>query len=155
MYVYLAVAILSAALSGAGIYKVQEWRHDAQRAQEMAEQQRLSRARDNITYGVADKAEAKFTKQRQITKTQIQEVYKYVPVAADSCPLPPGWRVLHDAAATGTVPDPSGQPNAAAVTPREAAKTILWNYGAALENAARLEALQEWVSEQLKAGAKP
>ncbi len=30
MYVYLAIALLSAALSGAGAWRVQNWRHDAQ-----------------------------------------------------------------------------------------------------------------------------
>lgn len=78
-----------------------------------------------------------------VTKEIIREVPVYVPVGA--CSLPPGWRVLHDAAAAGEVPDPSRVPDAAAVDPQSAASAIAGNYGACRENAEQLRALQQWV----------
>lgn len=83
------------------------------------------------------------TRVRTVTKEIIREVPVYVP--AGSCSLPPGWRLLHDAAAAGEVPDPAGIPDAAPVAPDEAASAVAANYGACLENAERLRALQQWV----------
>lgn len=83
---------------------------------------------------------------RTVTKTITKEVTVYVP--SDSCPLPGGFRVLHDAAANGEVPDTSRIPDAAAVPSQDAASTISENYGTCHETAQRLIDLQTWIRAQ-------
>lgn len=84
---------------------------------------------------------------RTITKTLIEKVPVYV--KADACALPPGFRLLHDAAAANVeVPDATGLVDAAPVPAADAASTIVSNYGIARSNAAQLVGLQEWVKAQ-------
>lgn len=83
---------------------------------------------------------------REKGKTIIQEVPRYV--SATDCPLAPGFRVFHDAAAAGEVPDPAAVADAAPVPAATAAGTIASNYGTCHETAATLTALQAWVREQ-------
>jgi hypothetical protein len=152
VYAYLAVAILSAALAGAGTWRIQEWRHDAEKAEALQEAVRMNAKRDSLSYATADKAAKAEARVRTVTRVQVQEVTKYVSV--NDCPMSPSFRVYHDAAAAGEVPDASRIVDAAAVSAPTLAATIAWNYGTCLEDAARLTGLQEWVSEQLKAAPK-
>jgi hypothetical protein len=78
-----------------------------------------------------------------VTKEIIREVPVLVP--AGTPPLPGGWRVLHDAAATGTPPAPPGGPDEAPVPAAEAAETVVENYGVCRDTADQLEKLQQWV----------
>ncbi len=75
-------------------------------------------------------------------KTIIREIPKFIP--ADTCELPGGFRLLHDAAATGSEPDATGLPDAATVPVRTAAETISKNYETCHATAARLVSLQEF-----------
>ena len=84
---------------------------------------------------------------RIVTQTIIKEVPVYV--KADDCPMPGGFRVLHDAAADGEVPDPTRIADAAPVPAQDVAATVADNYGTCLANAARLTGLQEWVNAQV------
>jgi hypothetical protein len=97
-----------------------------------------------------------------------EKIYEQIPVyiPAGTPDLPPGFRVLHDAAATslrGPVPDASAGADGAAgragpapgalvgvepVPVRDAAGTVTRNYGACEETAARLKKLQDWVRKQ-------
>lgn len=79
-------------------------------------------------------------------QTIIKEVPVYVP--ADSPALPGGFRLLHDAAATGQLPDAAGSADAATVSAQDAAETVAGNYLTCRENAEQLMALQGWVREQ-------
>ncbi len=79
-------------------------------------------------------------------ETIIKEVPVYVP--ADSPALPGGFRLLHDAAATGQLPNAAGIANAAPAPAQDAAETVAANYLTCRENAEQLTALQEWVREQ-------
>lgn len=79
-------------------------------------------------------------------QTIIKEVPVYVP--ADSPALPGGFRLLHDAAATGQLPDTAGSADAPAVPAQDATETVAGNYLTCRENAEQLMALQEWVSGQ-------
>lgn len=83
---------------------------------------------------------------RTIYKTITKEVPVYVP--SDSCPLPGGFRVLHDAAANGEIPDPASIPDAAIVPAQDAAATVAENYGTCRETAQRLTDLQAWAKAQ-------
>jgi hypothetical protein len=80
------------------------------------------------------------------TQTIIKEVPIYVP--ADSPNLPAGFRVLHDAAAQGVIPDPARIADAAPVPAQDAAETIAGNYGVCWETAEQVRALQDWIREQ-------
>lgn len=83
-------------------------------------------------------------------KTIIKEVPTYVP--ASTPPLPGGWRVLHDAAATGTDPDTvskaAGGAAAAPVPAQDAIATVVDNYTGCRRNAAAVEAWQAWAEKQ-------
>ncbi|MEO8021054.1 hypothetical protein [Polaromonas sp.] len=95
---------------------------------------------------IVAKQEAAQAKIRTVTETIIKEVPIYV--KADTCPMSGGFRVLHDAAANGEVPNPAAIPDAAPVPAQTAASTVAENYGtcrAAIEN---LSGLREWVRVQ-------
>lgn len=83
---------------------------------------------------------------RAAGETIIKEVPVYVPT--DSPALPGGFRLLHDAAATGQLPDAAGSADAATVPAQDAAETVAGNYLTCRENAEQLMALQEWVRGQ-------
>lgn len=79
----------------------------------------------------------------------IREVPVYVPTQCDpDGRLPAGWRVQHDAAASGEPADPARFADAAPVAPDAAAETVARNYLACRLNAEQLIALQAWVREQ-------
>lgn len=79
-------------------------------------------------------------------ETIIKEVPVYVP--ADSPTLPGGFRLLHDAAARGELPDATGAADASAVPAQDLAATVAANYLACRESAEQLTALQAWVTRQ-------
>lgn len=75
-----------------------------------------------------------------------EQIPIYIP--SDSAYLPGGFRLLHDAAASNTIPSPTGIPDAAPVGVAEATATITGNYEACLKNSLTLESLQTWVRKQ-------
>lgn len=89
--------------------------------------------------------------QRQITTRIItREVPRYVrepaPACADAGLHSGGFRVLHDAAAAGVVPDPARVADAPAVEAGAAAGTIADNYAACLDWRAQVIGWQQWYS---------
>lgn len=91
---------------------------------------------------------------REKGQTIIEKVTEYVPIDAPA--LPGGFRLLHDAAASGSaLPDPAGIPDAAPVPAQELAVTVAENYATCRANAAAVEAWQDWATEQAKATATP
>lgn len=68
-----------------------------------------------------------------------------------SCDLPPSFRVLHDTAAGY----PADKATAGTVSPAQAAETIADNYATARENAAKLEALQNYLAQIQDASPSP
>jgi hypothetical protein len=80
-----------------------------------------------------------------ITKEVIREVPSRVPAGTPD--LPGGWRVLHDAAASGEIPAAPGGADEAPVPAAAAAETVVDNYGACRDTADRLDKLQQWVRE--------
>lgn len=81
-----------------------------------------------------------------------REVVRYVP--SDSCDLPPGYRVLHDAAARGEPADTAGNADAPAVPAQDAAAAVIDNYTACHANAEQLVALQNWIIETRQAAIR-
>ena len=78
-------------------------------------------------------------------QTIIKEVPVYVPATTPD--LPGGFRVLHDAAATGQLPDASGSADAPPVPAQDIASTLASNYLTCRETAEQLTALQEWAKK--------
>ena len=81
-----------------------------------------------------------------ITETILKEVPTYV--KDTDCPMPGGFRVLHDAAAHGQLPGPAGIADAAPAPAAAVATTVASNYGTCTEFAQRLTDLQAWVKAQ-------
>lgn len=79
-------------------------------------------------------------------ETIIKEVPVYVP--SDTPDLPGGFRVHHDAAAIGELPDPARVADAPAVPAQDVAATLAENYLVCRATAEQLTALQEWVRRQ-------
>lgn len=121
--------------------------YDKAQAEYAAQASQADAKREALAQPIAAK-ETKVQEQiKTITKTLIQKVPVYV--KADACPLPGGFRLLHDAAATnGPVPDSPGLLDAAAVPAAVATETTISNYGTYHETAARLAGLQAWVRAQ-------
>lgn len=116
---------------------------DAARAQAAAQQKAVAQ-----TMGRYEKQTAR---ERVVYRDIIKEVPSYVP--SDLPMLPGPFRMLHDAAATGSpLPEAGGASaaDAAAVTPAALARTITENYERCRNNQQRLTALQEIVRSALK-----
>lgn len=103
-------------------------------------------ARAAIAPPIAARQEATQEKIRTVFKTIIKEVPTYV--STNDCPMSPGFRVFHDAAANGEVPDASRIADAAAVPAPDVANTTAANYQVCHANSARLTGLQAWVRAQ-------
>ena len=87
----------------------------------------------------------------QVVKERGKDIIKEVPIyvsSAAACDLPGGFRVLHDAAAQGQLPDPARVADAPAASVETAAATVVENYATYHEVAEQLKALQSWVSQQ-------
>lgn len=116
------------------------------RAQYQKQADEANAKREAISAPVAAKEQKAQDKIRTVFKTIIKEVPTYVSI--NDCLMSPGFRVFHDAAANGEVPDPSRIADAAAVPADAVANTVAENYGTCHQTAARLTGLQEWVRAQ-------
>lgn len=102
--------------------------------------------REALGAPIAARQQATQEKIRTVFKTIIKEVPTYVSI--NDCPMSPGFRVFHDAAANGEVPDASRIADAAAVPAPDVANTTAENYRTCHANSARLTDLQAWVRAQ-------
>ena len=114
---------------------------DAEKAA-LAEQSIEKERKDqSVADAVGAKVAAEATKEKVVYRTLIKEIPKYV---ESDCDLSAGFRVLHDSAATGTLPDTSSiGANAAPVSAKDVAEVTAENYEACRDNERRLGALQE------------
>lgn len=101
---------------------------------------------------VTERVVTQYVDRVRTVREKAREIVKEVPiyVPADSCPLPAGFRVLHDAAAFGVppVPDAAARADAAPVPAQTVAATVADNYGACRETAEQLKGLQAWLIQQ-------
>lgn len=121
----------------------------AQAKQEAAEAKSLlalERAQAKVTERVVTKYVDRVKVVEGRTRTIIKEVPVYVP--ADSPLLPGGYRVLHDAAAQGVLPDPARVADAAPVPAQDAASTAVENYGICHGYVEQIIGLQDWIRGQ-------
>ena len=76
------------------------------------------------------------------------EVVREVFVPADSGSLGGGFRLFHDAAVTGVIPESASITDAAAVPIADVADTLASNYERCHVAYATVEGLQDWIREQ-------
>lgn len=148
-YRVLALILLAVALVGFGWVKGADQVHaewDAAVLKQNLTTARVQKKQAEATVQVVTKYIDRVRVVQVAGDTIIKEVPQYVP--SDSCLLPAGFRVLHDAAASNTVPNPVSVANAPAVPAQDVATTIATNYRQYFELATQLEALQEWVRAQ-------
>jgi hypothetical protein len=149
---WLALASLVAASAGwgwvRGARSVQaDW--DAERAAQTITVLRVQAAQAQVTERVVTQYVDRVRIVREQADAIIREVPVHVPAKCDpDGRLPAGWRVLHDAAASGRLADAARAADAQPVAPDAAAETVARNYGTCRETAEQLTALQQWVSEQ-------
>jgi hypothetical protein len=99
---------------------------------------------------VGTKVEAAKVEVRTVTQTLTREVVRYVPAAADAqCVVPVGFVHLHDAAATGVLPDAAGGASQPSDAPSGLAlsavgHTVAENYGSCREDREALKGWQAW-----------
>jgi hypothetical protein len=149
---WAAIGLLAISLFGAGWIK--RGQHDESiRLEEVGKAAiatiHLARARDRITTVVETKYLPQIEREKVVTQTITKEVRVYVPTSTPD--LPGGFRVLHDDAAQGLIPDPARIADAAAVAAEDVAGTVAENYGTCRVDKTRLAGLQKWVNQQLKA----
>ena len=152
-YRLLALAALGFALFGFGWVKgaghVQaQW--DAQTHKQLLQVARVERRQAQATVEVVTKYVDRIKVVREKGDTIIKEVTVYVPIEADAaCTINRGFVRLHDAAATGELPEPARDADAAAtgIALSAVAGTVAANYQTCHENAEQLRALQTWVTE--------
>lgn len=146
-YAWLAILLVVSSMFGSTYFKgrtdgkavVQEqW--DAEKASAIIEAEKVRASNQSAIHAAEKKFATRAAKSRIVTRTIIEKVDHYVP---NNTPLlPGGWRLLHDAAATGTeVIDPSGVATAP-VAAATASRSVANNYAECREDKARLEALQ-------------
>lgn len=121
-------------------------REEKVRAEYAKQVEKVNTKREEVTAPIALKFAKRADRIVTVTKETIKEVPVYV--SANDCPMSPGFRVFHDAAANGEIPDPARIADAAAVPPQDAAATLVANYGNCHAIAARLTGLQEWIRAQ-------
>jgi len=147
MYLRLAVAaVISIVLAGAGwkCYVMgkqavqREW--DAERAAQAIAAAEAAKKAQQTADTVAEKVAQSARQDRVVYRT----IYKESARVANDCPASADFRLLHDAAATASVPDSGpARTDAAAVPAQVVAETVIENYEGCRDNARRLEALQD------------
>jgi len=110
---------------------------------------KIAKAREIVTQKVI----TRYVKVQGETKTVTETVEKEVTRYAETNPslrLDSQWRMLHDHAATNTVPRTAPGPDGASGAPTAASAlaTVTANYAACHRTADRLDSLQEWIREQ-------
>jgi hypothetical protein len=101
---------------------------------------------------VTEKVVVKYVDRIKIVEKRSQEIKNAIPnfVKNDDNPmLPGGFRVWHDAASQNEIPDPTRVADAPIVAAGIVAETVGRNYGAFYKNKEQLDALQQWVKDQL------
>lgn len=153
-YRLLAMAAFAVALVGFGWVKgaghVQaEW--DAATGKQSLQGAVVQKRQAEATVQVVTKYVDRVKVVREAGDTIIKEVPVYVPAEADAaCVLSRGFVRLHDAAATGRLPQAAGAADAlpAGIALSAVAGTVADNYERCHENTEQLRSLQEWIRTQ-------
>lgn len=143
-----AVALVSALVAGyfAWADHIGNVREAKVRAEYAAQAAKVDAERAAVSAPIVAQHQETVIKIQTVYRTITKEVPVYVKVT--DCPMPGGFRVLHDAAANGQVPDAARIPDAAPVAAKDVASTVSENYGTCRETSQRLTDLQAWVTAQ-------
>lgn len=148
---WMLYAALAAALV-LGYFAWADYVGDVREAEVRAQYAKQAKEADDkrtaVAAPIAARQEAAQEKIRTVFKTIIKEVPTYV--STHDCPMSPGFRVFHDAAAHGELPDASRIVDAAAVPAPDVASTVAANYQTCQADSARLTGLQDWVRTQIE-----
>lgn len=146
LYRWLVIAVLVAAAAAVGWVKgaasVQtQW--DAANAQAWATADRVIIKQGEVIERIRVEYVDRVKVVKQAAETRIERVTEYVPTG--TCDLPGSFRLYHDAAARGDLPEsPATGVDAAPVSAQDLARTINENYTGCLANAELIEALQAY-----------
>lgn len=151
--VWWQIAAYGSRRYGAGEAAVQaKWDESVRRGEK--ELARLKAAAGKITI----QKETVYVDRIKVIREKGDAIVRAVPVfvPAGAAELPGGFRLLHDAAASGVaIPAAAGIADAAPVDAQAAAFTVLGNYAEYHVVAERLISLQDWVLAQCKANPPP
>ena len=129
----------------------------ASREVEIAQMQATIDAEKARQAQVTEKVVIEYRDRVKIVKEKGDAIEKLVPVYVPANDLAPAFRMLHDAAASGQVPD-SAERAIAAAKPIEGvayASTVAENYKSCRAASAQLVALQKWTVEQAGGASAP
>lgn len=151
LYRWLAIGALVLAFGAfcgfkgyaAGIEKL----HKAQAAA-VLEGGRILTTRTVVTEKIVTKYLPQIVKQKVAGELTVKEIHAHANPADP--PVAGSFRVWHDAAAAGSVPDPARLADGAAVPLEDASATVAENYAACRADQLKLTGLQEWVRVQGK-----
>lgn len=125
-----------------GMAEVQS-RWDAATTKMEQEKRELETKQSEVTVKTVIKYVDRVREVRVKGDTIIKRVPEYVP--SDSCDLPPGFRLLHDAAASGSeLPEAAGSIQAEPVPAKTAAETVVSNYTECRAELEKLNGLWDW-----------
>jgi len=128
-----------------GKHKVQaEWTASIERGKERIKQLKQNQLTVNMVVDTVYQERTEFIYVKG--KTLVEQVPVYIPT--DTPDLPGGFRVLHDAAVTSTIPSPAESQSAAPVGVAEATSTIIDNYTTCLVIREEVVAWRSWYQEQ-------
>jgi hypothetical protein len=118
-----------------------------------AEQAQVDAAATRADAQTADRIVTRYVERVRTVREAAAVITKEVPVyvPSDACALPAGFRVLHDAAAAGRVPDAADLTDAAPADAQTVAAIVADNYAACHAIREQLTALQQF--ERERAGA--
>lgn len=144
----MVLTILILVVFGVGVVKgllIGENRLNAYIEKQSQASAALAEKRQKVTLRFETEFHQRKKKQKVVTKAIQDEAQKLT-----DPPLSGRFRVLHDAAAAGQVPDAAAIPDAAPIAAPAATETITSNYESCRLNADQLQQLQHWVIEQEK-----
>ena len=146
MYWRLAVIGVIALALAAGGWKCysmgkqtvqREW--DAEKAAGVIAAAEAAKKQQEVADSVAEKVSESARKDRIVYRT----IFKEVDRVSNDCPISAAFGMLHDAAATATVPDLStARVDGPTIAAKDVAETVVENYESCQDSIRRLEALQ-------------
>lgn len=155
---WVALAAFLAAVAGASLYRGYQWGKSDGDAEVRAIKAALAEAQAEEAIHAAQLAQGQaevttkviteYVDRVKVIREKGETITKLVPVYVPLLELPGSWRVLHDAAATGQVPDPARTADAPGTDTQVLAATVSDNYATCHANAEQLTKLQDWVLEQ-------
>lgn len=148
----LAATLLLGGAAGWGYFQgVQKlWDYQAKQAREAV---KIVTRQGAATVKVVTEYVEVSGKTEYVTRYIDREVEIYVESSPDSLKLDARWGILHDAAATNTLPGTPSEDHGAGRAPSaaQALQTVTGNYAACHRTADRLDAAQAWIRAQKEA----